>query len=176
MIVDLQSISRNPRHFNLTFQPEWWRQNGDDVQVQGLKGPLTVTAVVSREDERFVINGRLKGKLRLACDRCLESYTFSLHRDFRLALAPPEQLQSAQDETELKEEDLAVEFIAAGKIDLDDVIREQVYLSLPMKLLCRNSCEGLCSNCGVNLNSETCKCSKGGGHPAFQKLKDLKIR
>jgi uncharacterized protein len=176
MIVDLQSISRSPRHFNLTFQPDWWRKREDDVQVQGQEGPLTVTVVVSREDERFLVNGRLAGNLRLICDRCLETYTFSLRRDFRLILLPPDQLESAQDETELKEEDLAVEFVSAQKIDLDDIIREQIYLALPIKLLCGSACAGLCSRCGVNLNRESCKCSKSGGHPAFLKLKDLKIR
>ena len=144
-------------------------------RIQGQEGPLTAKVVVSREDERFVVNGRLAGNLKLICDRCLEPYTFSLRRDFRLTLLPPEQLESAQDETELKEEDLAVEFISAGKIDLDDIIREQIYLSLPIKLLCGSACAGLCSRCGVNLNRERCKCSESGGHPAFLKLKDLKI-
>ena len=175
MIVDLKSISRSPRHFNLTVQSDWWRKSEDDVQVQGLEAPLVVKVTVSREDKRYVIHGRLAGKLRLVCDRCLDTYTFALGRDFRLSLSPPVSLESARDETELKKEDLAVGFIEAEKIDLDDIIREQIYLSLPIKLLCESACAGLCRVCGVNLNRETCKCSKNAGHPGFQKLKELKI-
>ncbi len=176
MIIDLQSISRSPRHFNLTCQSDWWRKSEDDVRVQGLEGPLIVQVSVSREDKRYVMNGRLAGKLRLVCDRCLDTYTFALGRDFRLSLSPPIPLESARDETELKREDLAVGFIEAEKIDLDDIIREQIYLSLPIQLLCGSSCAGLCTGCGVNLNRETCKCSKNAGHPAFLKLKELKIQ
>ena len=176
MIVDLKSISRSPRHFNLTVQSDWWRKSEDGVQVQGLEGPLTVKLSVSREDKRYVVHGRLTGKLRLVCDRCLDAYTFALGRDFRLSLSPPVSLESARDETELKNEDLAVGFIEAEKIDLDDIIREQIYLSLPIKLLCGGACAGLCTRCGVNLNRETCKCSKNAGHPAFLKLNELKIR
>lgn len=176
MIVDLHSISRSPRHFNLTVQPDWWRKSEDDVQVQGLEGPLVVKISVAREDKRYVIHGRLAGKLKLVCDRCLDIYTFALGRDFQLSLSPPENLESARDETELKEEDLAVGFIEAEKIDLDDIIREQIYLSLPIKLLCGSACAGLCTECGINLNRETCKCSKNTGHPGFLKLKELKIK
>ena len=176
MIVDLKSISRSPRHFNLTVQSDWWRKSEDDVQVQGLEAPLVVKVTVSREDKRYVIHGRLAGKIRLVCDRCLDTYTFALGRDFRLSLSPPVSLESARDETELKKEDLAVRFIEAEKIDLDDIIREQIYLSLPIKLLCESACAGLCRVCGVNLNRETCKCSKNAGHPGFLKLKELKIQ
>jgi len=176
MIVDLQSISRSPRHFNLTLQPDWWRKSEGDVQIEGLVGPLLVKVSISREDERYLVKGRLTGKLRLFCDRCLDAYTLALARDFRLSLGPPVNSESVREETELKKEDLAVGFITADKIDLDDIIREQIYLSLPIKLLCGSACAGLCSRCGVNLNRETCKCSEGGGHPAFMKLKELTIR
>ena len=176
MIIDLKSISRSPRHFNLTVQSDWWRKSEDDVQVKGLAGPLVVKVSVSREDKRYVMHGRLAGELRLVCDRCLETYTFAIRRDFRLSLSPPVPLESARDETELKKEDLAVGFIEAEKIDLDDIIREQIYLSLPIKLLCGSACAGLCTRCGVNLNRETCKCSKNSGHPGFLKLKELKIQ
>jgi len=176
MIIDLQSISRSPRHYNLTVQSDWWRESEDDVQVQGPEGPLIVTLSVSREDKRYEMHGRLSGKLSLVCARCLDTYTFALDRDFRLSLLPPVQPESARDETELKKEDLAVRFIEAEKIDLDDIIREQIYLSLPIKLLCGSACAGLCTRCGVNLNRDVCKCSKNAGHPAFLKLKELKIQ
>jgi uncharacterized protein len=175
MIVDLQSISRSPRHFNFTVQSDWWRKNEGDVQVLGLEGPLVAEISVSRENKNYGVDGRLAGKLRLVCDRCLEAYAFAVSRDFHVSLLLPVSSELVPDETELKKDDLAVRFIVDEKIDLDDIIREQIYLSLPMKLLCKKGCGGLCPQCGVNLNIETCNCYKGGGHPAFLKLKDLKI-
>ena len=176
MIVDLQNISRTPRQFDLAFQPGWWREGSDDIQIRGLEGPLEVQLTVSRDGERFVMKGRLSGKLCLVCDRCLETYAFSLSHDFRLSLVLPKRWESDADETELRSEDLTVGFISTTKIDLDDIIREQIYLALPIKALCENTCAGLCSRCGVNLNRETCRCSENSGHPAFLKLKELQIR
>ena len=176
MIVDLQSISRSPRHFSLTYRSDWWRKGEDDVRVQGLEGPLIVTLSVAREGKGYVVQGRLAGKFGLVCDRCLDAYTFALDRDFRLSLSPHVLLESARDETELEKEELTVGFIEAEKIDLDDIIREQIYLSLPMKLLCGSACAGLCTRCGINLNRGTCRCAENAGHPAFLKLKELKIQ
>ena len=176
MIVDLQGISRIPRHFDLQLQPGWWRGSGGDEQIQGLEGPLRTKISVFREDKKFVAEGHLSGNLRVVCDRCLEIYTLPVIRNYRLFFSPPAFSEPVKNETELSKKDLAVGFIAAEKIDLDDIIREQIYLSLPMKLLCRKDCAGLCSQCGVNLNMETCKCPEKNGHPAFLKLKALKIR
>ncbi len=175
MIVDLESISRSPRHFDLTFEPDWWKEKGNKMQIQGLEGPLSASVDVKRDGESFGISGRLRGDLRLVCDRCMDIYTFALSRSFKLSLSLLEHLGPVREETELKTEDLAIEYIATGSIDLDDIIREQIYLSLPMKLLCENDCAGLCASCGVNLNHETCKCSGNTGHPAFSKLKELQI-
>ncbi len=176
MIVDLKSISRSPRHFDLMIQPDWWHASDGNEQIQGLEGPLNAKISVSREDNRYTVNGHVRGRLRVVCDRCLEAYTLAVSRDFRLVLLPDALLDPLQSETELEKDDLAVGFVADEKIDLDDIIREQIYLSLPMKLLCRKDCAGFCSRCGVNLNVETCKCSEKVGHPAFLKLKALKIR
>ena len=176
MIIDLQSISRSPRYFDLTFQPCWWRQNENDVQIKALEAPLIAKIHISRKGRRYVVDGRLTGKLTLICDRCLDAYPFSLRHEFRFYLCSSVDSESIQDETELKKEDLAIQFVEDHEIDLDDIIREQVYLSLPMTLLCGSKCAGLCPRCGVNLNREACKCSEGSGHPAFLKLKELNMR
>jgi uncharacterized protein len=43
-------------------------------------------------------------------------------------------------------------------VDLEDILRQQVYLGLPAKQLCRENCLGLCSHCGKNLNEGQCSC------------------
>ncbi len=69
-----------------------------------------------------------------------------------------------------------VEFITDSEIRLDDIVREQIYLSLPMKCLCREDCSGLCPLCGTNLNMKKCECLREKGHPGFSKLKKVKFQ
>jgi uncharacterized protein len=60
------------------------------------------------------------------------------------------------------------------KIDLTEVVREQLYLALPMKPLCREDCKGLCPVCGVNRNRETCTCQEVWVDPRMAALKKWK--
>ena len=62
------------------------------------------------------------------------------------------------------------------KIDLGEVVREQLYLALPMKPLCQEDCKGLCPVCGVNRNRETCSCQQEWVDPRMAALAELKIR
>jgi uncharacterized protein len=173
MIIDLKTSSQEPRHYDLSLAPDWWVA-GDDPIV-GLDGPLKAHLTVYRAGSKFVLEGRLSGRLILTCDRCLETYGYALETSFRLFLSPP-PAESDRSEIELMEEDLALDFLTADEIQVEDVIREQVFLSLPMKFLCREDCAGLCPVCGSDLNRNKCGCRQGEGHPGFAKLKKLKMK
>jgi uncharacterized protein len=65
---------------------------------------------------------------------------------------------------------MRVDLVATDKVDVEDIIREQIYLSLPMKSLCRETCPGLCPVCGANLSDHKCGCQRETGHPGFAAL------
>jgi uncharacterized protein len=117
----------------------------------------------------------LSGGIQVLCDRCLESYHRELKTSFRVFLTLPLP-QTEEDDLELAGEDLEVDFIRGDEIDLDEIIHEQIYLTIPMKSLCNEDCLGLCPKCGTNLNVTDCSCHRAQGHPAFLKLKNLKIK
>ena len=54
---------------------------------------------------------------------------------------------------------------------LEDVAKEQVLLSLPMRAVCREDCKGLCPHCGINRNRETCDCQAAKVDPRWEALK-----
>ena len=77
------------------------------------------------------------------------------------------------DEAEIGEEDLGVSFYRDDEIDLGEVMREQFYLAVPMKPLCREDCRGLCPVCGINRNRETCSCQTDWVDPRLEPLRKL---
>ncbi len=176
MIVDLRSVLEGPRYFNLTLDNDWWEGEREDDQIQGLDGPLDVSLSISRAGVRYLLDGRLRGRLCLRCDRCLGPYLHDLRSDFRLFFAQGPASSSGPSEVELMEQDLSTDFVTEERVDLDEIIREQIYLSLPMKSLCREDCLGLCPLCGIDLNNEKCRCRPEKGSPYFSKLKDLKLK
>lgn len=45
-------------------------------------------------------------------------------------------------------------------LNLDELVLEDIYLSLPTRFLCKNDCKGLCPYCGKDLNDGSCDCKK----------------
>ncbi|MFC1532065.1 DUF177 domain-containing protein [Thermodesulfobacteriota bacterium] len=175
MIINLKAIPKDgTRSIEFHLDNDWWNPDGRNDQVLGFDIPLAVKIEIYRAGDKYALEGDLAGRLQIICDRCLDVYRLDLRFDFRQILAlPPPEMEKA--EIELLEEDMEIGFIRGEEIDLDDIIREQLYLSLPVKSLCQEECLGLCSICGSNLNDGDCQCKKEQGHPSLSKLKSLKI-
>ena len=73
----------------------------------------------------------------------------------------------------MDEQELDTAFYQDGVIDLRQLVREQIFLMLPMKPLCQESCAGLCPVCGTNLNTGSCECSPEWEDPRLAPLKAL---
>ena len=174
MIIDLRTISQGPRHFDFTLEPGWWKRDEEYDQITGLDSALNVHLSISRLGGKYLVDGRLGGRLIIRCDRCLEPCYKDVDSEFQFFLTVSPS-PAGQHEIELLEDDMSVNFITENEICLDDVVREQIYLSLPMKCLCKEDCAGLCPTCGSNLNIDRCECKTEKGHPGFSKLKDIKL-
>ena len=146
---------------------------GQQNQAVSFDRPLTVDIEMYKAGEKLILKGFFSGGLLLECDRCLRKYHRDLKHDFRLFLKS-ESFDEDKVDLELSEDDMEVGFIDGESLDLDEVIKEQVYLSLPLKSLCRDNCKGLCPLCGSDLNETDCKCDKKQVHPGFSKLMELK--
>lgn len=171
MIIDLKTILEESC-FQEVFAPSWWQP---DNQILSFQTPLRVEVKISRVGGKYILKGDIAGNLTIRCDRCLESFPWNLKSSFQvfLAIASP---GSEKEDIELLDEDVEAEYIQGEIVDLDALIREQIFLALPMKSICRENCRGFCPVCGTNLNESVCQCQKEVVHPAFSKLKNLKIK
>jgi uncharacterized protein len=106
------------------------------------------------------IRGPLAAAVELECGRCLERYAASLDQELDLFYLPrsPGQQDEQEDEVALSDRDVVVGYYDGERLDLGDALREQLYLTLPLKRLCREDCRGLCPTCGKNLNAGACGC------------------
>jgi uncharacterized protein len=75
----------------------------------------------------------------------------------------------------LSKADLDVDFYTREEVNLEAIVREQVLLTLPLKPLCRETCQGLCPRCGADLNRETCNCRRDEAASPWTALKKLKV-
>jgi len=112
----------------------------------------------------------------LQCSRCLEPFGLPVDREFDLRYLPhgaAEPEVDADEETEVEDDDVAVTFYRDEVIDLNELLREQFYLALPMKPLHAEDCQGICPQCGTNRNLAPCDCSPHWEDPRLAGLKTL---
>ncbi len=119
---------------------------------------------------------RVRGDARFAfaepCARCLAEVARTSHASFdltKLLGAAPDQPRSH----EIREDEIDEDYLDAPEIDLDAVVLEQIVLNLPQRVLCNDTCRGLCPSCGANLNVGTCACQARLGDPRFAVLAKL---
>ena len=137
-------------------------------------GPLEVRASAELVEGQIRITGSLQTKIELVCARCLEPVVEEVSRDFDLFYRPMKTI-AKEDEVHLREDDTEIAFFQGEGLFLADVLAEQVLLALPMKVICRGDCRGLCPHCGVNLNSEECRCESHAADPRLAPLARLKL-
>ena len=121
----------------------------------------------------FRLEGRLQSVLELPCSRCLEPYATPVDARFDLTYVPHAD-NAGEGEHELGQNELTTAYYENDTLDLGQLMREQFYLSLPMKPLCRDECRGLCPVCGTNLNRDACGCTRAWEDPRLAVLKTLK--
>lgn len=144
-------------------EPLW---EGSDLTFRGpLRVSLRAQASVSGE---VILRGRLEGVLARDCRRCLDPVELEVGQEVTLVYVPADAL-STEEDPEIRE-------VPAGadELDLTVAIREELILELPTYLVCSPDCQGLCPQCGVKLDEETCTCTTDEADPRWDALRALK--
>jgi len=170
MQLDLTRYRQPLGHFTRTFEPSDVAEPGDAYRIVA---PVALDFDIHKDKEKFRLEGTVKTELELACSRCLEPYRMPIDASFDLRYLPASEMATEQ-ERELQDEDVETSYYRDDQIDLNELMREQFYLALPMKPLCQEDCQGLCAQCGTNLNTGTCECHPEWVDPRLAALKELK--
>jgi uncharacterized protein len=137
-------------------------------------GRPALSAYATRKGSQVRLTGKLSSTVQIDCARCLAPVPISVEEGFDLFYIPSFDPTALKEEKELGEEDLMVAFYQGDQIDLDDLVREQIELALPMARLCASDCRGLCPECGANLNEGQCACGPEYADPRWAVLDQLK--
>jgi uncharacterized protein len=135
--------------------------------------PVTLVADLHKDAQKVRLTGRVTATLELDCSRCVEPFAIPVDSRFDMLFLPQSE-NTGDEEREVKADDLGVSYYQHDVIDLGDVVREQLYLALPMKPLCRDDCRGLCPVCGKNRNHEECTCQAEWIDPRLEPLRKLR--
>jgi len=167
LITPLQLVDE-PLHFDETIAPGELDYTPDIRQVT----PLPVMGQADLIVEHHVADAHGRGvqdindiRLRahyaagfeVLCARCLEPVKVPLEGDFDLIFRPS-AAETESGEHAITPDETEIGYYQDSGLLLEDVVREQVLLSLPSRTLCTADCKGLCPRCGQNLNQAKCSC------------------
>src|SRR5688572_6534465 len=159
MRLELSHIRQPETEFKKVFQPAELASRDEEYRVTA---PVDLRMVIHKDQDRFRLVGTVKTELELDCSRCLEPFKLPVDREFDLRFLPAGAAEPETDddeETEVEDDDVAITFYRDEQIDLNELLREQFYLALPMKPLCSAGCKGICPQCGTNRNTVPCDCN-----------------
>ncbi len=146
----------------------------DEESIGSETGGIAARAALKMRVEKIGAEVRLRGSieagLSLECSRCLKPFSKDLSVPVDLVFLPAEEL-GREEKHELASDELNTGFYRGGEVDLGEVSGEQVFLNVPMKPLCSESCKGICPACGTNLNERTCDCGLKRADNRMQALK-----
>ncbi|MDX1631616.1 MAG: DUF177 domain-containing protein [Thermoanaerobaculia bacterium] len=174
MRVDLDKVREQPFRWDETAEISTSDLDHKDLVELG---PVHWEGRIDHVDPGFLLRADFEYEQVLRCRRCLGPVEQEVEGEIELLLTrEPEELAEDDVEIELEEEDLGVFHYREEEIELEPFLEEELHLNIPMNPLCRPDCEGLCSQCGANLNEETCSCEEEPVDSRWEGLAAIKER
>jgi uncharacterized protein len=174
MFIDINKIGPEGVHFDERVRPTLSGATGED-RVQVIEARLRGEVVPGSRGAE--LTARLEARVGLRCSRCLGACDAPIDAEFGLIVVRVEpQPPPGESESEVDEEDIDLFLAPDGRIDLGAIVREQIYLNLPLKPLCEPQCAGLCPTCGVDRNRIECDCVAEAVDPRLAPLLEFKRR
>lgn len=170
MRLDLENLEAQGGKFSHAYQPgELSFDEADLVVTQ----PARVAGRVYRRDGAVELKGEVHARLVVPCGRCLKQVELPVDVDFAERFVSAVDWRD-EDQHELRAEDLDLAVFDGYGIVLDDLVREEILLSVPAQVLCCEQCKGLCPVCGIDRNESTCDCEAGVVDSRWEKLRELR--
>ena len=169
MRIELENLEGGKGDFAHVYQPD--ELNPIDERVN-LTEPAAVTGKVRLSGNEVFVNGHIDTRLRVECDRCLQPVELPVNADFALEYISGADYESTET-AELTEAELSVSVFDGEAIDVDEIVKEQILLTVPTRMLCREDCKGICPECGTDRNTAECNCVTKDIDPRWAALKNL---
>ena len=167
MNLDLRELTEFPAEVILESEAD---SNEYGIEGIAFRDLMKIRLNIQKVDNEYYCHGTVAAPVEQECSRCLSLFENDLTGDlsFSVRMQEVKPAQAYDEEGEIF-------FVRSGEpiLELNEIIRQSLILSLPLKPLCHQDCKGLCPNCGVNLNEESCDCKDEETDERWEGLRGL---
>ena len=169
MRIELENLEGGKGGFAHVYQPD--DLNPVDERIRLIE-PVAVKGNVRLAGPEVFVNGHIDTRAQVECDRCLQPVELPVQADFALEYIPGSAYESSEV-AELTDAEMSVSVFDGDAIDVDEIVKEQILLAVPTRMLCREDCKGICPECGIDRNTGECTCDTDNIDPRWAALKNL---
>ncbi|MFZ5634898.1 MAG: YceD family protein [Bacillota bacterium] len=163
--LDISRIKNNPgeeQRLVTNFRMEPIQSGHDRVFFNN---PLRLDVFLVNDGGALKLGGFLEADVKVACSRCLELFDMPVRAEM-------DEVYYNESQQDVEPGEDWVPF-RGDNLNITPEVEKALLSSLPMKLLCRQDCRGLCQKCGTNLNRGDCDCLVDNIDPRLEVLKKL---
>jgi uncharacterized protein len=172
MFLSIKEMELRKIRFDETFAPGQIDFAGEGLEQGSGLHATGVAELLAHSGGEIRIRGRFQVEMTSECDRCLGRAHFPLNCGFDLFYRPAAEI-AREEEVSIDEGEAEIGFYEGDGLELEDILREQVLLALPMQRVCREDCQGICSVCGRNRNETACNCKEPAADDRWAALRNL---
>jgi DUF177 domain-containing protein len=178
MLIKVKDLELRKLEFNESLAPGTIDFGDDLVQTAPLAASGQAELIRENRGGRNVVEdirvvGSFATEIDALCARCLEPVHNAVKEKFDL-LYRPLGIDARSAEVSISQAETEIGYYQGAGVLLEDVLKEQILLALPVKQVCRANCKGLCPQCGKNLNVESCDCVNSMPDPRWLALEDIR--
>ena len=174
MFLSIKEMELRKIRFDETFQPGQIDFTGEDLAQATPLQIIGSAELLAHSDGEIRIQGKYRVEMTAECDRCLATARFPLDTRFDLFYRPMSDI-AREEEIEIDEGEAEIGFYEGGGMELEEILREQVLLALPMQRVCSEVCKGICPVCGKNRNETACDCKVQAPDDRWGALRKLEL-
>ena len=174
MFLSVKEMELRKIRFDETFEAGQVDFSGEDLEQDSPLKAAGVAELLENTGGEVRIQGRYTVMMSAQCDRCLQKARFPLEKSFDLFYRPMSFI-ARDEEVEIDEGEAEIGFYEHGGLELEDILREQVLLALPMQRVCSEDCAGICPVCGRNRNETRCDCKIESADDRWGALRKLEL-
>jgi len=157
---DLTSAKNRSKEINVTYDLAPLKFDGELIEANE---KVRIVGTIKSLGDVVTIKASLKTSLKLNCSRCLDTFIYPIDIDI-------EERFTNNDEYRDSEE---IIFVDSDTLDIANIVESEIVSTLPIKRLCTDNCNGLCQQCGNNLNQDACQCATNDVDLRLAKLQEL---
>jgi uncharacterized protein len=173
MFLSIKEMEVRKVRFDEIFAPGQIDFSDAGVEQAGPLRAVGTAELLANTEGEVRITGSFAVEMEGECDRCLGRARFRLEPQLDLFYRPVVADRSPEGEVEIDEGEAEIGFYEGGGMELEDILREQILLLLPMQRICREDCQGICPICGKDRNENPCNCSVAPADDRWRALRNL---